>query len=159
MQIIENFYDPYAWNKIEEAFLKNRANPWGHQVGVAHGDHEDDDLYFVSLLYDNFTAMGHNSWIIPELCAKLKVNSLKRVKVNLYPRTENLIHHKDHVDYDFPHKGALLSLNTCNGMTVIGDQEIPSVANRMILFDPQVPHHSTNCTDEPFRANININYF
>ena len=35
MQIIENFYDPYAWNKIEEAFLKNRANPWGHQVGVS----------------------------------------------------------------------------------------------------------------------------
>ena len=99
MQIIENFYDPYAWNKIEEAFLKNRANPWGHQVGVAHGDHEDDDLYFVSLLYDNFTAMGHNSWIIPELCAKLKVNALKRVKVNLYPRTETLIHHQDMLLY------------------------------------------------------------
>ena len=50
MQIIENFYDPYAWNKIEEAFLKNCANPWGHQVGVAHGDHEDDDLY-LSLIH------------------------------------------------------------------------------------------------------------
>ncbi len=157
MEVIDHFYDPYAWCKIEEAFLKNCSNPWGHQVGVSNDD--DGELYFVSVLYDNFTAQGHNSWILSELCGKLKVNALKRVKVNLYPRTENLIHHQDHVDYDFPHKAALLSLNTCNGMTVIGDQEIPSVANRMILFDPQVPHHSTNCTDEPFRANININYF
>ena len=48
MQIIENFYDPYAWNKIEEAFLKNCANPWGHQVGVT--TYDETDIYFVSCL-------------------------------------------------------------------------------------------------------------
>ena len=36
--------------------------------------------------------------------------------------------------------------------------EIESRANRVLLFDPSKPHHSTSCTNDKRRVNININY-
>mgnify|MGYP003125354820 CR=1 FL=1 len=67
-------------------------------------------------------------------------------------------HHADHVDAEIPHKGAILYLNTNNGLTVVDGVEVESIRNRLLLFDPTIPHHSTTCSDKPFRANINFNY-
>ena len=41
----------------------------------------------------------------------------------------------------------------------IGKEKIPSVKNRIIFFDPSIPHCSTSCSDSKTRMNININYF
>ena len=38
-------------------------------------------------------------------------------------------------------------------------KKINSVENRMIFFDPNKEHASTNTTDENKRVNINFNYF
>ena len=82
-----------------------------------------------------------------------------RVKVNLYPNTEILHEHAMHVDTDFPHSGAILSLNTCDGYTKLEDgTKIDSVANRILLFDASEKHCSTTTTNVPARMNININY-
>ena len=82
------------------------------------------------------------------------------IKANLYHKTEKLIFHKPHLDYDFKHKGAILYLNTCNGYTVLnGGVKIKSVENTLLLFDSSKTHNSTNCTDKKIRVNININYF
>ena len=82
-----------------------------------------------------------------------------RAKANLYIRREKLVHHKDHVDTKFPHKGAIFYLNDNDGFTVLEDgTEIESRANRVLLFDPSKPHHSTSCTSDKRRVNININY-
>ena len=65
-----------------------------------------------------------------------------------------------HIDYPFPHKGAILSLNTCNGYTKLEDgTKVDSVANRILLFDASTPHCSTTTSDTTARFNININYF
>ena len=37
--------------------------------------------------------------------------------------------------------------------------KIDSVENRILFFDPSIPHDSENCTDQKVRVNININYF
>ena len=63
------------------------------------------------------------------------------------------------IHFDWNHNGGVFSLNTCDGFTVIDGEEIPSVANRMLFFDPSIMHHSTNCTNDPCRMNINFNYF
>ena len=86
--------------------------------------------------------------------------SLIRIKANLYPKTDKIIEHDFHADFDFSHKSGLYSLNTNNGFTIMEDEEkIESVANRMIIFDASKLHKSTTCTDENFRANIVFNYF
>ena len=86
--------------------------------------------------------------------------ALTRIKVNLYPRTEQLQIHPFHVDCNqVLWKGALFSLNTCDGYTGFDDgSEVDSVENRCIFFDATKRHHSTNCTNAPYRMNININY-
>ena len=78
----------------------------------------------------------------------------------MYPNTETLKEHGIHIDYSFPHKAGILSINTCDGYTKLEDgTKIDSVANRMLLFDASNPHNSSTTTNQPVRVNININYF
>ena len=85
--------------------------------------------------------------------------SEERAKANLYGRTKELVHHDNHADTNFSHKGAIFYINSNNGFTVLEDgTEIKSVRNRLLLFDPSKPHHSTSCTDDKRRVNINFNY-
>ena len=87
-------------------------------------------------------------------------SSLDRIKINFYPNTSELHEHDMHRDYAHTHKGALLSLNTCDGYTKLKDgTKIDSVANRMLVLDSSELHCSTTCTDQPVRLNINFNYF
>ena len=49
-------------------------------------------------------------------------------------------------------------LNTNNGKTILNDEvEIDSIANRLLVFDGDIPHCSTTCTDEKVRLNVNVN--
>ena len=83
-----------------------------------------------------------------------------RIKANLYYKTPILKEHPEHMDYDFPHKGAIYYINDNDGYTVLkGKHKIKSEANSLLLFDPSEPHNSTSCTDAKARININFNYF
>jgi len=90
----------------------------------------------------------------------LKPKALIRVKGNFYPQTKKLESHDQHADYSFPHKGAIFAINTCDGYTLLKKSiKIDSKENRLLLFDPSIPHNSTTCTNEHGRININFNYF
>ena len=52
--------------------------------------------------------------------------------------------------------GALHSLAPGHGKTVIGDQQIESVANQLVIFE-NVPHYGTVQTDTDTRVVINFN--
>ena len=98
--------------------------------------------------------------ILDPILKKLKFKALIRIKANLFSNQGKIVEHEDHSDFPFAHKGALFSLNTCNGSTILkNNTKISSIANRMLLFDPSIPHCSSTCTDEKTRVNININYF
>ena len=98
--------------------------------------------------------------ILTPVLKKLDIKSLIRVKANLYSSSNKIEEHKSHVDFSFKHKGALFSLNTCNGFTMLmNNTKIKSVGNRILLFDASKPHYSSTCTDAKIRCNININYF
>ena len=78
---------------------------------------------------------------------------------NLYPNTEKVYEHEMHQDFDFSHKTAIFSINTCDGYTKLEDgTKIDSVANRILLFDASKEHCSTTTTNVSTRINININY-
>ena len=101
----------------------------------------------------------HFEMILPIL-EKLNIKSLIRVKANLYLYSGETFHeHEMHIDYEFPHHAALLSLNTCDGYTKLEDgTKIESIANRMVIFDASQKHCSTTTTSDFARINININY-
>ena len=91
---------------------------------------------------------------------KFQIKALLRIKVNCYLRGNVLEEHGMHVDFDFKHKGALFALNTCDGYTRFeSGEKVDSVANRMIFFNPNIKHTSSNTTNVNRRVNINFNYF
>ena len=165
-KIIDNFLSPHLFNNIlvetnpVADYKQTDHMRWSYCKTVFNAPESlGDNMYFENWVYYNTIINEKYYNILKVLIDKLDVKSLIRIKFNLFTSTENLIHYPNHSDAPFSHKGGLFSLNTCDGFTVIDGEEIPSVANRMILFDPSIPHHSTNCTDFPYRMNVNINYF
>tara|TARA_B100001250_G_scaffold217715_1_gene186823 strand:+ start:240 stop:809 length:570 start_codon:yes stop_codon:yes gene_type:complete len=85
--------------------------------------------------------------------------ALLRIKINMYPYSNVIHEHAKHKDYPFKHKGALFSLNTCDGFTKLYDgTKIDSVANRMMFFDSSSDHNSSTTTNVSARYNINFNF-
>ena len=65
--------------------------------------------------------------------------SMLRIKANMYlPQQTNDIHYP-HVDYDFPHQGALYYLGDCDAPTYMADGVgIESKGNRLLLFNASI---------------------
>ena len=158
MNIIDNALSVELFSTIRQLCCNSQNLPYYLETDIS-GMVEEENCYFTHLFYNNDTVCSDYMKWGQALKDFLKAKSFMRIKANLYPRTDTIVHHKDHVDLDFDHNAAILYLNTNNGYTVIGDTKIESVANRILLFNPQIPHHSTTCTDAQFRANINFNYF
>ena len=167
---VDNFLSEEDFENITDVVGGSEID-WHYSYSVADGSKEESDMYFIHLLYMGLAEMPKDG-TIPEPPKKSQFydlfepvfnrlpefNLLLRAKVNLYGRTQEIVHHPDHVDMKQPHRGAVFSLNTCNGGTVINNEKFDSIANRMLFFDPSKPHHSTTCTDSKRRVNININY-
>lgn len=161
IKIIDNFLPKRTSNQIKEVMTSNMF-PWYYNDGVAYQNNsENEDFYFTHLFYvNNVFQSNFIEPVVFPLLEKLNPNALIRIKGNLYPRTEDLKNNSDHVDYKFQHVGAIYYVNSNNGYTILQDgTEIESIQNRLLIFDPSVPHRSTHCTDERFRLNINFNYF
>ena len=156
-KIEENFLDKEAFKFMREQFL-GQSVPWFYQTNVVEED-GDNDFYLAHQIYSAQT-WHSNVQLVAPLLEALDVKALVRIKANLYPRSENLIVHKNHVDAKFSHTSALLYINTCNGYTQLEDgTKIESIANRVLVFNGGSLHSSTSCTNAQGRFNINFNYF
>jgi len=160
-QIIDNFLNQEEFLKIKNSILNSEFS-WNLTPSVSNIDEKlkvTSSYYFTHLFYSGFY-VDSNSFIFVPILNQLEVKSLIRIKANLYPSTDNIEYHPEHIDYDYSHKGAIFYLNTNNGLTILEDDiKIESIENRILLFDPSRPHNSTTCTDDKCRVNINFNYF
>ena len=160
-EICNNFLDTKTFNELRDLIISNRDFPWFHELKV--NDFQNNESlfsYFTHTFYLK-NAINSNRYdnVLPFL-EKLEIKALIRVVANLYVKTYKIETHAFHIDYEFPHKGALLSLNTCNGGTILkNNKKIKSVENTVIFFDPSKPHASTSATDVKGRFNILVNYF
>ena len=159
--MIDNFLPEEEHKKILEV-ITDTGFSW-HLTDKITIEQKDEDIFFyLSHVFYNQTSLYQSSFfkLIFPLLKKIDPKALIRAKANLYLNQGiGVKEHATHTDYPFEHKGALYSLNTCDGYTKIGDEKIPSVANRIIFFDASKPHCSTSCSDTKTRMNININYF
>ena len=166
-RVIDNFLDEEYFDSLVSLFMGERFH-WFFLTDVAYPknhkrkntvEEDNKSFYMMHTVYDQNQPCSNTYDNLIPLLEKLGVWSLVRAKLNLYPNTHKLHEHQLHVDYDFSHFGAILSLNTCDGGTKLKDgTKIDSVANRILLFDPSEEHCSTTTTNVPARFNININY-
>lgn len=169
MEIIDNFLPDYDFHRIKNLCLGSNF-PYYFQEHVAseYVDKQEgksnflDNYFFTHTLYIRDKSSSEFYNMLEEVFKpKLQWRSMVRMKVNLYPRTDEIYHQAKHVDWDYENlKGAIFSVNTNNGFTSMPDgTKVESVENRMVLFDPTKEHFGTSCTDQKVRCNINFNYF
>ena len=160
-QIIDNVLPQDEFQKIKD-FILNSNFPW-NLTPVVTNDKENLPInasyYFTHEFWSGFNTEPQAQVFAP-LLNIMNCRAMMRIKGNLYPSTESIVHHDNHIDYDFPHRGAIFYLNTNNGLTVLEDKiNIESIENRLLLFDPSKPHRSTTCTNDKCRVNVNFNFF
>lgn len=159
-KIIDNFLGLDDFKKLESLLLKDNYFPWYYNPAVTFEDVESlHTMYFTHLFYHEFTVQSNFFSVVDPILRLIDPNAIMRIKANLYPNIGKNITDLPHKDYEYPHKGAILYINTNNGCTILEDgTEIKSIANRLLMFEPHKLHNSTFCTDEKVRVNININY-
>ena len=82
-----------------------------------------------------------------------------RLKINLNPKAHKVFEHGYHIDINIPSKTAIFYLNTNDGYTAFETGEkVESVANRLVVFDSNIKHTGTTCTNQKARLVLNINY-
>lgn len=161
-KVIDNFLPEEEMVKLEKLFLSDVEFPWYYQPNISFYEKASKGklFYMIHLMYRNFQPNSVYYKEVGYLISKIKPNALIRVKANFYPNQGVKDLNEKHIDFPFKHKGAIFSINTCNGGTLLSDDTlIESVRNRILLFDPSEEHDSLNCTDDKARVNININYF
>jgi len=155
----ENFLNPTDFENLKNLVM-GETFPWYFQENVAHSGKHNTHFFWYHMFFGQRNLVSPYAKLLDPLLKKLKIKALIRLKANLYPNQGKMIEHAEHTDFPFKHKGALFSLNTCDGFTVLKDgTKIHSVANQILLFDASQPHHSSTCTNTKVRCNININYF
>jgi len=159
-EIIDDFLDKEQFKKVKNKLLHHNFG-WYLSQAVTGTDNKNKEHYnFTHKFYEHYRINSEAFSDLLFIINKLQVKSLLRIKANLYPKTEKIIEHDFHVDYEFPHKSALYMINTNNGFTILEDgKKIETKENRMLLFDASEKHKSTTCTDDIYKCNIIFNYF
>jgi|TARA_R110000822_G_scaffold102774_4_gene229256 hypothetical protein len=163
-EVIDNFLPKEDFKRLQEILPKQVPFYFQKTINGFHSETEKDTTFYMThMLYNwenNFPVYSTFFDEYKIILDNLEVKSLKRMKINLYPKTDKIENHKSHYDYAYEHKGCIFSLNTCDGATILEDgTEIKSVANRALLFNPEKLHSSTSTTNVKARLNVNINYF
>ena len=158
-QVLDNYFPLDYFYSLRNKII-NTGFQWQFATKVNHEQTNNNDSYFCQNIYQDHmpkTFLWDDiNYILSEY---LHGEGILRAKVNLYIKTSKIIEHAKHVDYEIPHKGAIIYLNTCDGFTRLHDgTKIESVENRLLLFDSSKPHNSTSTTNALGRYNININY-
>jgi len=158
--IHDDFLHKADFLKLKELILDNDNFPWYLKENVSGLDtDEGKDYYFTHLFVKEFESNSSYSQDLRLIVDKAQMKNVFRIKANLYPATDILYTHSNHRDFTFNNKAAIFYLNTCNGFTILQDKyKIESIENRLLMFNGQDLHCSTNCTDKLYRANINFNY-
>ena len=161
IEYFDNFLVEEEYRKIYDLVTDSNF-PWYYTPNITYKKEDaKDNLFYMTHQFYNYY-MPQSSYYdshIEMFKDKLKARTFIRIKGNLYPSQNKLTRHKIHKDYEYEHKAAIYCLNTCDGYTYFSNgRTVPSVANRLIMFDGSIEHASTDCTNDKARININFNY-
>lgn len=161
-QIFDNFLLPNEFNQVKNTVCDPRF-PWGYSSSitteVSTGPY---DFQFVHMFYQNHRVMSEHFESIYPLINKINPAAISRVKANLVTRnpvSNEFGYHTDFEDAELL-KSAVYYLDTTDGVTRFEDgTEVECIENRLLVFNNNMPHTSTSCTDQKVRRVINLNYY
>ena len=99
--------------------------------------------------------------ILDPILRRINPSAIVRIKANLQPRAEIIFTHQYHLDHNhFSGKIAIFYINSNDGYTIFEDgTKIESVENRLLIFDGDVLHTGTTCTNQKVRCLVNFMFY
>ena len=169
LKIIDNFLTDNDFNLLVSNTVGRND---GHQVQfrvVSNVENfgaieENWSWYMINMLYSTDTPQNEicgkiYEMFVPKFKKLANFKTMIRIKINAYPYTNVVKEHKEHIDFNYEHIGAVFSLNTCDGYTKFSDgTKVESIANRIVFFDASKYHQSTTTSNAKLRYNINFNF-
>jgi hypothetical protein len=161
IKIIDNFLTKEEHEKVCEALFSD-VFPWYFNEYVVSSEETQcvNSFQFVHTFYREHSVTSNLFPVLAPIIEKTKPQALVRIKANLIPTAKKVTVAEFHTDTLFKCLTGIYYLNTTNGPTVFETGEkINSVANRFVVFDSNLRHASSRCTDHKRRCVINFNYF
>ena len=169
LKIIDNFLTDNDFNLLVSNTIGRND---GHQVQfrvVSNVENfgaieENWSWYMINMIYSMDAPQNEicgkiYEMFVPKFKELANFKTMIRIKINAYPYTNVVKEHKEHIDFNYEHIGAVFSLNTCDGYTKFYDgTKVESVANRIVFFDASKYHQSTTTSNAKLRYNINFNF-
>ena len=168
-KVIDDFLDDELFKQIKGVFFSDEF-PWYLNSGINNRQEEsldssERDVYdtqFTHVFYKNNVVQSRLFDYLLPLINKIDPASLVRIKANYLPRADRLIENGYHTDFnpkEFKCKTAVYYINTNDGYTKFETgQIVESVENRFLVFDSEMPHLGTYCTNKVGRILINFNF-
>tara|TARA_R110000751_G_C13497482_1_gene449915 strand:- start:46 stop:519 length:474 start_codon:yes stop_codon:yes gene_type:complete len=157
MDIIDNFLDETEFKQIQKIIMSNEF-PWYYNKNISNPA-DAKHLYFFSHNFFKDEVKSGLFGLWENFLKKLNYKALIRIKGGLYPSHTKVRPNNFHTDFPFKHKGCIFYINNNNGPTVIGKKTILPKENRVVLFDPSIPHKSSLCSNQQVRITVTFNYF
>jgi hypothetical protein len=158
MKVIDNFIEDKEVFKSIKDLLFSNTFPYFYNDSTAN-TFDNKNYFFSHNIIQKGKVESPFFFDMMPIIGRLNFNYIHRIKINCFVNTDKHFVSEPHRDMQEPHKVALFYINTNNGYTLFknGDR-VPSVENRMLLFDGKEKHSSVTQTDTKLRINININY-
>ena len=160
-KIIDNLLTQEDLSKLQQHMMGEPQISWTYNPHVnTPGTSEPFDFQFTHTFYLNSRPVTAVNLVDPILM-HLNPSALVRIKANLMTRTNKLVIHDYHQDHPyFDGKIAIFYVNTNDGYTMFKDgTKIESLENRLVIFDGNILHTGTSCTDQKVRCLINFMYY
>jgi hypothetical protein len=163
-KIIDNFLPLEEFREIKEQMMGSHIE-WAYNscITTPNNDLRNDtyDFQFTHTFYHKCQPQSHRIELINPIIQKINPSAMVRIKANLQPRSETIVTHQYHYDHDFyDGKIAIFYINTNNGYTMFEDgTRVESIENRLVIFDGNILHTGTTCTDQKVRCLINFMFY
>ena len=157
INVIDNFLPQDQFNHIQD-LLMGPWFPWYYNKSIV--DYDDSKFQFTHIFYLDKNQPSQFLSLFDYSQSILGVKTLFRIKSNLTVKTSSHQNTGFHID-DFSEatKTAILYINTNDGGTKFHNHDIVnSVANRIVIFDPNIEHAGITCTNQKTRVVVNFNY-
>jgi len=173
LKVIDNFLPPRVFDRLLKTVESHTiAWVWNNDSYIHPVTNQGDNRWmFSQLLFIGPNVPGgpgaHSLYpafqVIEDYQADIcPFKEVIKLKLNLYPNQGKQVSHSKHAD--IYHEGkpdermitSVFNFHTCNGATVVGEKNIDSKANRLVLFD-NTWHYGITQSDIPRRIVLNLN--
>jgi len=160
-KIIDDFLNESDFLKIKESLLSDEF-PWYYNKVLDRTlvslESKEYNFQFTHNFYKDGNPSSNAVFLLDPIINKISPKTILRIKANLNVKTEKIIEHGHHVDFD-DCTTAIFYVNSNNGKTIFQNGSVvESLENRLLIFNSNLMHSGTTCTNENVRCVINFNY-